>query len=90
MKLMPNNPIGKKQFLAEHNSLSPINLQATFALLTRFQEEKKPELKDADWSHKLRIPFIAWLIALTPLSQAKKSHIGRPKKQEYKTYPRES
>ena len=34
MKLLPDNPIGKEQFLIEHNKLSPVNLQATFALLT--------------------------------------------------------
>ena len=36
----------KDKFLEEHNKLSPNNLQATFALLTKFQEEKKPLLKD--------------------------------------------
>lgn len=58
--------IGKEQFLIEHNRLSPVNLQATFALLTQFQEEKKPLLKDADWSFKLRIPLIVWLGSLPP------------------------
>jgi len=74
----------KEQFLIEHNKLSPANLQATFALLTRFQEEAKPLLKDANWSHKLRIPFIAWLMALPP---GKKKYIRKPKKQIYRNYP---
>lgn len=88
MKLNPENPIGKQKFLVEHNRLSPINLQATFELLTRFQKEKKPLLKDADWSNKLRIPFISWLIALIPLSNTKIKSKGKLKKQEYKIYPK--
>ena len=63
MKLIPDTPIGKEQFLKEHNKLSPKNLQATFSLLTSFQKEKKPLLKDTDWSNKLRLPFISWLLA---------------------------
>lgn len=76
--------ISKEQFLTEHNKLSPINLQATFALLTQFQEEKKPLLKDANWSHKLRIPFIAWLLLLPP---EKKKYLRKSTKQVYKDYP---
>ena len=53
--------IGKQQFWVRHNQLSPRNLQATFLMLTRFQEAKRPLLKDADWSFRLRIPFIIWL-----------------------------
>lgn len=57
--------ISKEQFLVEHNKLSPSNLQATMALLTKFQEQKKPLLKDNEWSvDKLRIPFISWLSSL--------------------------
>jgi hypothetical protein len=56
----------KKQFLQEHNKLSPPDLQATFTLLTRFQHEKKPALKDDSWPmDKLRAPFITWLLALS-------------------------
>jgi len=66
MKLLPENRIGKEQFLIEHNKLSPVNLQVTFALLTQFQEAKKPLLKDKDWSNKLRVPLISWLVALAP------------------------
>lgn len=76
--------ISKEQFLLEHNKLSPDNLQATFALLTSFQEEKKPLLKDADWSFKLRIPFISWLIALP---HEKKQYVGASTQQVYKNYP---
>lgn len=76
--------ISKEQFLIEHNRLSPINLQATFALLTKFQEEKRPLLKDANWSHKLRIPFISWLLTLPT---EKDKHIRKLVKQVYKNYP---
>jgi len=76
--------ISKEQFLIEHNKLSPNNLQATFALLTSFQEEKRPSLKDNDWSHKLRIPFISWLLALPP---EKKKYVRKSLNQEYKIYP---
>ena len=77
--------IGKEQFLIEHNKLSPENMQATFALLTQFQEEKRPLLKDNEWSHKLRIPFILWL---TSLPQEKKKTSKLSQKSEYKTYPK--
>lgn len=75
--------ISKEQFLTEHNRLSPENLQATFALLTRFQEEKRPLLKDNNWSHKLRIPLISWLLALPP---KKEKYQRKSKIQEYKIY----
>lgn len=78
--------ISKEQFLAEHNKLSPKNMQATFALLTRFQEEKKPLLKDNEWSiDKLRIPFITWLISL-PQKEKEKTK-GKKEKQIYRNYP---
>jgi hypothetical protein len=55
----------KEQFLAEHNKLSPSNLQATSELLVRFQEEKGLLFKDCDWSlEKMRQPFIMWLTSL--------------------------
>lgn len=76
--------IGKEQFLVEHNKLSPENMQATFALLTKFQEEKRPLLKDNEWSHKLRIPFILWL---TALPQEKKKAVKKSSESKYRTYP---
>lgn len=91
MKLIPDTIVSKEQFLIEHNRLSPTNLQATFALLTRFQEEEKPFLKDSGWSNKLRIPLITWLLTLSP---EKKKSAQEPTlrdsgqaKQEYKIYP---
>ncbi len=76
--------ITKEQFLAEHNRLSPENLQTTFAGLTDFQLAKKSLLKDSNWSLKLRIPLILWLSAL-PIS--KKKLIKKSKKQEFHNYP---
>jgi len=56
----------KQQFLLEHNELSPLNLQATTSLLSRFKIEKASLFKDNDWSlDKLRRPFILWLTSLT-------------------------
>lgn len=78
--------ISKEQFLVEHNKLSPANLQATFALLTKFQEAKKPLLKDSEWSvDKLRIPFIAWLASLP--EEEKNSKKGKSEKEKYRNYP---
>lgn len=78
--------ISKEQFLEEHNKLSPANMQATFALLTRFQEEKRPLLKDNAWSiDKLRIPFILWLKSL-PKPEKKYARKSR-KKEVFKNYP---
>ena len=80
--------ISKEPFLIEHNKLSPKNLQATFALLTRFQEEKKPLLKDTEWSNKLRIPFISWLLALPQQSPLEKNkRIRKSRERGYKIYP---
>lgn len=87
MKLIPDTAIGKKQFLIEHNRLSPVNLQATFEMITAFQEAKKPLLKDADWSNKLRIPLITWLVALPSPPQDKKKGIREPIKSVYKNFP---
>ena len=64
MKLNPDTPIGKEQFLIEHNKLSPDSLKVNLDLLNRFKEAKRPELKDAEWSNKLRIPLITWLLTL--------------------------
>ncbi len=56
----------KQQFLSEHNKLSPLNLQATTFLLSRFKTEKASLFKDKNWSiDKLRRPFIFWLTSLT-------------------------
>ena len=78
--------ISKEQFLQEHNKLSPSNLQATLALLNRFKEEKRPQMKDDNWClDKLRIPFISWLTAMkeTDGKGAKRSR----KKEIYRNYP---
>jgi len=60
-----SEPITQEQFLVEHNKLSPVNLRASGALLTRFRQEKQSLFKDDGWSlEKLRRPFIIWLTAL--------------------------
>ena len=57
----------KEQFLSEHNKLSPLNLQATMALLSRFRTDKTALFKNDDWPiDKLRRPFILWLTSLPP------------------------
>lgn len=56
----------KRQFLEDHNSLAPLDLQATTATLSRFRVEKKALFKTNDWStDKLRRPFIMWLTAFS-------------------------
>jgi len=56
----------KQQFLTDHNKLSPIDLQATVSLLSKFREEKSTLFKNNDWSlDKLRRPFIMWLTSFT-------------------------
>jgi len=65
----------KQKFLEEHNKLSPDNLQATPAMLTRFRAEKATLFKDQDWSvDKIRRPFILWL---TSLSSGERADIDR-------------
>ncbi len=55
----------KREFLLEHNRLSPRNLQATMSLLSRFRLEKATLFKNDDWSiEKLRRPFILWLTSM--------------------------
>lgn len=76
--------LSKEQFLIGHNKLSPAHLQATFALLTLFQQQKKPLLQDADWSYKLRAPFILWL---TMLPKEKQKYTRKSTKLVYKNYP---
>jgi len=82
--------ISKEQFLIEHNKLSPKNLQATLALLNRFQEEKRPLLKDDGWSvDKLRIPLISWMLSL-PVKDPKANGKKMSRKKEvqiFKNYP---
>ena len=56
----------KQQFLEAHNKLSPVGMQATTLLLSRFRIEKTALFKDEEWSiEKLRRPFILWLTSLT-------------------------
>jgi hypothetical protein len=67
----------KQQFLLEHNKLSPLNLQATMSLLSRFKIEKTSLFKDKNWSvDKLRRPFIFWL---TSLKVGEKENINKRK-----------
>ena len=62
----------KQKFLSEHNRLSPLNLQATTSLLSRFRIEKASLFKDDNWSvDKLRRPFVLWLTSLTPEEKEK-------------------
>lgn len=69
--------ITKEQFLSEHNRLSPLNLQATIALLSRFRIDKVSLFKNDDWSiDKLRRPFIVWL---TSLPSGEKERIKKEK-----------
>lgn len=82
--------ISKEQFLKEHNELSPASLQATLALLDRFKEEKRPQLKDDDWClDKLRIPFMSWLSAAQKsVKNRGNKHAKKVKENEtYKNYP---
>jgi len=56
----------KQKFLSEHNRLSPLNLQATTSLLSRFRIERASLFKEKNWSiEKMRRPFILWLTSLT-------------------------
>lgn len=52
----------KKEFLEEHNKLSPDNLKATMENLNLFKKEKPGLFKENDWPiNKIRRPFIFWL-----------------------------
>jgi hypothetical protein len=54
----------KKEFLLEHNKLSPNNLKATMKNLSLFKKEKPGLFKDEDddWSiKKVRRSFVFWL-----------------------------
>jgi hypothetical protein len=79
--------MGKERFLTEHNRLSPVNLQATLALLTRFQEEKQPFLKDAEWSFKLRPHLISWLLMLPLLHPEKSRYVRKSTEHIFRNYP---
>lgn len=73
----------KQQFLLEHNKLSPLNLQATIFLLSRFRIEKISLFKDNNWSiDKLRKPFILWFTSLT--SKEKENIRKENRKNSYK------
>jgi hypothetical protein len=64
IKIM-NPRLNKREFLEEHNKLSPANLKATIPLLSRFRIEKASLFKNDTWSiDKLRRPFILWLTVL--------------------------
>lgn len=80
----------KDQFLIEHNKLSPLSLQATLVLLTRFRKDRISLFKDDSWSvDKLRRPFILWLTSLS--SELKEDVIKQGKdklaKQLFHPYP---
>lgn len=76
----------KKHFLIEHNKLSPLNLQATLLLLTRFKKEKISLFKNDKWPiEKLRRPFISWLLSLPKI--VKKDYKKQKNKKTFKNYP---
>ncbi|MBU0476901.1 hypothetical protein KKB68_02770 [Patescibacteria group bacterium] len=67
----------KEQFLVEHNKLSPVNLQATTALLSRFRIDKTLLFKNRGWPiDKLRRPFLLWLTSL-PLRERRNIQKGK-------------
>ena len=56
----------QKEFLVEHNKLSPVNLQTTIGLLNRFKAEKNALFKSDNWPiEKLRRPFVFWLTSMS-------------------------
>ena len=64
----------KQQFLEEHNKLSPLSLQTTMGMLSRFRIEKATLFNNNEWSvDKLRRPFIIWL---TSFSLEEREKIG--------------
>ena len=70
----------KQQFLIEHNKLSPLNLQATTSLLSRFRIEKTSLFKNDNWPiDKLRRPFILWLTSLTADEKENMRHRSKKK-----------
>lgn len=74
-----------EEFMAEHNRLSPVNLQVTKEVLLRFQGEKSSLFRDGAWSiEKMRRPFIEWLCAASPNKKTK----ARSKGNGWITFPR--
>ena len=64
----------KEQFLIDHNKLSPVHLQTTMVMLSRFRTEKPSLFKDEGWPvDKLRRPFLLWL---TSFSSAEAKHMA--------------
>lgn len=75
------NVTKKQQFLLEHNRLSPLNLQVTISVLSRFKTEKASLFRGNDWSiDKLRRPLLLWLTSLT--SKEKESINKKEKEQK--------
>ncbi len=71
--------------MAEHNRLSPANLQVTKEVLLRFREEKSSLFREGDWSiEKIRRPFIEWLCAASLDKKIK----DRSKDNGWITFPR--
>jgi len=65
-KIIADQRLNKRQFLEEHNKLSPENLKATIPLLCQFKTENSSIFKDDNWSiDKIRRPFVSWLTSLT-------------------------
>lgn len=65
-KDVPDPHLKKEQFLEEHNKMSPVSLQATASLLSRFRIEKASLFHGDDWPiDKFRRPFIIWLTSLS-------------------------
>jgi hypothetical protein len=63
----------KEEFLTEHNKLSPLSMQTTMSLLSRFRAERASLFKDDNWSvDKLRRPFIFWLTSVSLEKTSKK------------------
>ena len=76
--IMTDQKTTKEMFLSEHNKLSPLEMQATTSLLSRFRVEKAAIFKDNDWPvDKIRRPFILWL---TSLSIKEKKDINKNQK----------
>lgn len=76
-----------EEFMAEHNRLSPANLQVTKETLLRFQSEKEALIRKNDWSiDKLRRPLIEWL-HVAALDRGKCS---QPKGAGWISFPRQS
>ena len=77
LQIVASQKTTKEEFLSEHNRLSPLNLQATMSLLSRFRIERASIFKDNDWPiDKIRRPFILWL---TSLSSGGKENIKKEK-----------